>query len=327
MPNQKTIIRQEYGELAYNHSDMTANLINAQAFPPMGIDDETGLFRVGGNDQYFNEEKMAMSKFTKAREFGQEDSTQNFNLTPAGSAWVFSELDLRKPQKFGASSREEMKMDMVMTRAALAKKQKEKALYTAVLANANYASSSYYADATTDWATIASSVPLTDVQTGLIQVPEANAMIISKLDYRYLQNTAQITGKTTVTGKARNAEMNPTVDVNHLLNVFGLDYIFVASGRFKTDSSVSSSTAKSDIWGRTALLFYYNPDTSDKDGRFIKHLYLAGEGASSDEGWVVTETFDPETGLYGAYRYQLGSYYQFLPHRKELGYRINTAGA
>lgn len=327
MPNQTTIIRQEYGELAYKHTDMSMNLINAQAFPPMGIDDDTGVFRIGDEDEFFNEEKMIMSKFSKAHEFGDSDTLQNFNLSPAGSAWNFSELDLRKPQKFGSASRAEMEMNKVMQRSVLAKKQKEKALYTAVMTNANYASSSYYANATTDWANIATSTPIADVQAGLIQVPEANAMTISKLDYRYLQDTATITGKTTVSGEARNADLNPTSNVGHLLNVFGLDYIFVASGRLKTDSSVRSSTAKSDIWGRTALVFYYNPDTSDKDGRFIKHLYLDTEGASSEEGWIVTEKFDPEAGLLGVHRYQLGSYYQFLPHRKELGYRINTAGA
>lgn len=324
MPNTKTLIRAEFNQLAYEYTDMTANLIYNKAMPGLSMNDETGTFRIGDTDEHFEEHYTKMTKFTIAEESGEADTTQNFQLLPAGDAFSYSELDLQHPQKFGANSRQEMVNNRIMKITGILKKVKEKAFYTAVNTDANYQSSSYYADAAIPWDQFDTADPIVDIYNGKLLVPAANALIMPQTSFWDLQRNAKLQSLTNVAGPQRDGNINPTITVDWLANVFQLQYIWVASGKFKTDSSVSASTAKSNIWGDKALLFYFNPSPTDIDGRFMKHLFLAGASMNPDEGWIVTETTNPEPGGLGVTRWQIVSYYQFLPHRKELGYRIDT---
>jgi len=324
MPTINTVIRPELSQLAYENTDMMMNLVYNEGFPAMAVNVEKGQFRAGESNTWFLEPDAQMSKFTTARLGNYSDSPQNFNLFPEGLGFEFSNADLQQPQIYGYATRQEMINSRVMWRSTQLKKKKEKALYTFVSDNGNFASSSYYANAGTAWSDTTNATPVADVMTGLVQCPEANAMIINKYTFRLLQQNASLAAMTTVYGPARDGGVNPSITVDFLKNVFQVEYLWVASGKFITDSSDPTDTTKADIWGARALLFYHNPNLNDKDGRWLKHLFWNVDGASSDEGWLVTETYDPEVGLVGLYRWQVGSYYQFLSQRTELAYRIDA---
>jgi len=324
MPNQKTIIKQEYSQLAWEHTDIASNLIYNQVSPGFGIDDETGQFRVGADDDWFEERYTKMSKFTIAEEHGESDSLANFNLKPEAIAWKYSNLDLNHPQKFGSRSRQEMINKRFIRESRLLKKKKEKDYYAAVATDANFVDGTYFNDATVKWSTPATADPVLDITTGKLIVDSANALAIPYRSFVDLQNVSRLQSLTNVAGLKRDKGINPTITVDWLLNVFQLDFIFVARGKLKTDSSDPSSSARSDIWGNKALLFYFNPSEDNVDGHFLQHLFLNTPGANADEGWIATETVDNEPGLVGVTRWQLGSYYQFLSQRKELGYRIDA---
>jgi hypothetical protein len=318
------IIRPEYSQLAYDNTDMMVNLAYNAAFPAMGVTTETGQFRVGDATINFAELKADMNKHSTALTYNFGDSLQTYFVTPQAVAFELSNGDLQQPQIYGYMNRNEMIQSRVITFSQLLKKKKEKTLYTFISDNSNFASSSYYANASVAWSTHATADPVSDVATGKAQCPEANALLIPYGAYLDLQQCSKLQSLTSVSGSKRNISVDPTITIEWLANVFQVQYVFVSRGRFITDSSDPTDTTKADLFGRKALLFYHNPNMNDKDGRWMKHLYWNVEGASTDEGWIVTEKFNPETGLVGMYRWQVGSYYQYLSHNAALAYRIDS---
>lgn len=318
--------RQELAELAFQHTDFSMDLAYNAAFPPMGVVHEAGSFRAGDTRAWNLEVKAVMSKFTTAQTISKGDTPQNYKNNPFALAFEFSKGDLDDPGSFGARTSQEMIQENVQWLSTLLKKKKEKALYTFVSTDANFQSASHFADAATAWNTHATADPVGDVAAGRLLVPEANALIIPWASYLDCQQCTTIKGLASASAPIREGT-DPTVTADWLKKVFQVDYIWIPRGSLIVDSSLPSDETKAAIWGNKALLFYHNPNMADKDGRWMKHLFWETGEASSDEGWIVTEKFDQETGLVGMFRWQVGAYYQFLLHRKDLAYRIDALSA
>ena len=237
--------------------------------------------------------------------------------------------DLGSPQKFGHMSGESMVEEELAIKLFLMKKIKEKALYTFVSDNNNYASASHYANAATAWSTVSTADPLDDVTAGRTVIEaagyNANAGIISQTAFRYLQQNAVILSSTTVFGPARSGQVNPSVTVDFLKNYFQLEYLWVARGSFITDSSDPTDETTAEIWGDKMLLFDFQPNPRPKQPTWMKHLFWLPDGKGEpQEGWIVNESFEPRPGGVGVMTWDIWDYYTYLSHYSAMAYRIDN---
>jgi hypothetical protein len=171
--------------------------------------------------------------------------------------------------------------------------------YNAVLTNAEkrmaallfntttWTGASLYLDVTTVWATVASAVPLTDVETAVQAVYAnsglwPNALIISRKVFRDLRNTAQIIDRVKY-----NSEMSVragNIGVDALSQAFDLQVI--VAGSTKNTANEGQTAALAPVWSNgyamvarvattndpkepcVARTFHWSEDGSQVDGRF-----------------------------------------------------------
>jgi hypothetical protein len=321
-----TIIQPYLGKLSYAQTDPLANLVNEMAMPPMDSLSETGQFREMAERSYYLElDASRVSKHTVGQGYDFTDSLRYFQNDPISAFFVLSRADLDNPQSRGYTSRGQMVQKRNAWLTKLLKKYKEKSFYTAVSTNANFEGATYYNNATLAWSNIGLSNPMDDVYAGKLVVPEINAGIMSKKAFDYLSRNLTLSSMTTVTGAMRDGSVNPLITVEFLKNVFQLQYLWVANGQLLTSSSDETSTARSDIWGDSMLLFFHNPTPGPDEPAWMKSLYWAplGRGKGTN-GWFVTKTTEDRTGGVGSETYDIWNYYQFLVHEKSLAYRIDN---
>lgn len=325
-----TYDKQNMQELAYASTDPLANLVYNICFPAKDGMAEGGKFRIKDARTYFRDLYEVSSKFTTPQANNSTDAFAYYNTAPISGAFEFSRADLASWRERGYVSQAAMIAEELEITMALKKKQKEKALYTFVSTNANFASASYYADASVPWSTAATSNIKNDVQAGRIVVEDAgyeiNAMIIPRKALRYIETNAAIESSTMVSGPSRNG-LNPWTTVDFLKSYLNLEHIFVASGSLLTNTAAPASTALSPIWGDKALLFNYNPaaSSSPQQPSWMKHIFWRPDNeGETNEGWIVNPKFDGEPGGVGVYKWGVWNYYTYLSHKKELAYRIDN---
>ena len=324
-----TINRQDMERLAYALTDPNANIIYNQAFPAMDAGDEVGKYRKKDARTYFLENRVTASKFTVPETSNSTDSFLDFTITPISRGFQFSMADLGSPRKFGHTSGAGMVEEEVAIKTFLMRKIKEKALYTFVSNNANYASASHYAGAATAWSSVTSADSQDDITAGRTVLEaagySANAGIISQTAFRYLQQHASIQSASTVYGARRDGQVNPTVTVDFLKNYWQLEYLWVARGSLITDSSDPTDSTTVETWGDKMLLFDYSPSARPMQPCWMKHLFWRPDGkGDSSEGWIVNETFEPRPGGVGVMTWDLWNYYTYLSHYNAMGYRIDN---
>jgi len=171
-------------------------------------------------------------------------------------------------------------MNAVLTNA-------EKRWAAALFNTATWTGASLYTDVATVWATIATAVPLTDVEAAVNKVYDnsglwPNALIISRKVFRDLRNTAQIIDRIKYSG-----HMDPragNIAVEAISAAFDLKVI-VAGGTKNTANEGQAATPAS-IWSNgyamiarvaasndpkepcVARTFHWSEDGSQVDGRF-----------------------------------------------------------
>lgn len=315
--------------LAYALTDPNSNLVYNQAFPAMEMYSERGEYRKKDPRAYFTEQRVTMSKFTTPDTSNTTDSFLDFTITPIAHGFQFSVVDLSQPKEYGHPTAASMIEEETAIKMLLMRKLKEKALYTFISTNGNYASASHYANAATPWSTVATADSLDDITAGRTVIEaagyNANAGIISQTAFRYLQQHATIQSASTVVGARRDGQVNPTITVDFLKNYWQLDYLWVARGSLITDSSLPTDETTAEIWGDKMLLFQYDANPRPKQPTWMKHLFFRPDGkGESGEGWIVNETFEPRPGLVGVYTWDIGSYYTYMSHYSAMAYRIDN---
>lgn len=106
----------------------------------------------------------------------------------------------------------------------------------------------------TPWATIASAVPLTNVESAVQKVYDGsglwpNALVINRKGFRNLRNTAQVIDRIASSG-AGNRNLASDVTVDMLAQAFDLDYIIVAGGSYNSAAEGQTATP-AQLWSST----------------------------------------------------------------------------
>lgn len=103
----------------------------------------------------------------------------------------------------------------------------------------------------TPWATIASAVPITNVEAAVQKIYDntglwANCLIINRKVFRNLRNTTQIIDR--INSNGAGTQTTPSqVTINMLKQVFDLPYIFVAGGS-RNSANEGQTATPSQIW-------------------------------------------------------------------------------
>lgn len=148
----------------------------------------------------------------------------------------------------------------------------------------------------TPWATIASAVPLTNVEAAVQKVYDGsglwpNALVINRKVFRNLRNTAQVIDRIASSG-AGNRNLASDVTVDMLAQAFDLDYVIVAGGS-KNTATEGQTAAAGQIWSSTYAMVCKIATTNDMREPCIGRTFHWSDDGSSIGGTI--ETYRDET--------------------------------
>lgn len=138
----------------------------------------------------------------------------------------------------------------------------------------------------TPWATVASAVPLTNVESAVQKVYDnsglwCNALVVNKKVFRNLRNTVQVTDRIASSG-AGNRNLASDVTVDMLAQAFDLDYIIVAGGSENTAKEGQTATP-SQIWSSTYAMVCKVATTNDfREPCIGRTFHWGGDGSNID---------------------------------------------
>lgn len=171
-------------------------------------------------------------------------------------------------------------------------KNAEKRIADAVFNSTTWTGSSLTTDVSgTPWATIASAVPLTNVEAAVQKVYDnsglwPNALVINRKVFRNLRNTAQVIDRIASSG-AGDRNLAGDVTVQMLAQAFDLDYIIVAGGSQNT-ANEGQAAAVGQIWSSTYAMVCRVATSSDfREPCIGRTFHWTGDGSSVD-GTVET---------------------------------------
>ncbi len=173
----------------------------------------------------------------------------------------------------------------------------EKRVADAVFNTTTWTGSSLTTDVSgTPWATIASAVPLTNVESAVQKVYDnsglwCNAMVINKKVFRNLRNTAQVIDRIASSG-AGNRNLASDVTVDMLAQAFDLDYIIVAGGSYNSATEGQTATP-AQLWSSTYAMICKVATSSDFREPCIGRTFHWSADGSNIDGAI--ETYRDET--------------------------------
>lgn len=148
----------------------------------------------------------------------------------------------------------------------------------------------------TPWATVATAVPLTQVETAVQKVYDnsglwANALVVNKKVFRNLRNTVQVTDRIASSGAGDRA-LASDVSIQLLAEAFSLDYIIVAGG--SQNSAIEGQAASvGQIWSSSyAMVCRVAVGADFRDPCIGRTFHWSGDGSSVDG---TIETYRDET--------------------------------
>lgn len=167
----------------------------------------------------------------------------------------------------------------------------EKRIADTVFNTTTWTGSSLYTDVSTTWATIASAVPLTDVEAAVNKVYDnsglwPNALIVNRKVFRALRNTAQVIDRIASSG-AGNRNLASDVTVDMLAQAFDLDYVIVAGGSQNT-ATEGQTAAAGQIWSSSYAMVCKVATSNDFREPCIGRTFHWGADGSNIDGAVET---------------------------------------
>lgn len=325
MPTLNTKDLLLWNRMSYNQEEKMLMFAHETAIPPQQAPKESGKFRVGEAQADYKELDMdRLSKYDVPQHYGKTDSFRYYSNKPIGAGFSISNADLDDPEGRGYMSIGEWLDDYRRWITRLSKKFLEKAFYAVVSDNDNFTSASYYANATTAWSSVGTANTKDDVEAGRIVSPYINAVTLGWTGLRYALRNETFRSSAYVSGPARdNLEVTPGLKA--LADYWEVDYIFVSRCRLQTDSSDSTDTTETDIWGDKVLLHYHDPNPSNMESVWLRHNYWApmGKGAGTG-GWFWNFDEENRSGGVGSQSWDFWKYYEFITQQKDLAYRIDN---
>lgn len=146
---------------------------------------------------------------------------------------------------------------------------------------------------TTEWSTVASAVPITDVETAVQAMYDAtglwaNALIINRKVFRNLRRCQQIIDHIKYTSPTTQGELTEA----HLSSAFDLKHIIVAGGS-KNIANEGAAADVSPIWSSEYAMVARVAETNDIREPCVSRTFHYG--ADGSEIGAVVETYRDET--------------------------------
>lgn len=141
----------------------------------------------------------------------------------------------------------------------------------------------------TEWSTVASATPITNVEAAVIKVYDnsglwPNALIINRKVFRNLRNCTQIIDRIASSG-AGNPTKASDITTAMLAAVFDLDYVIVA-GSSKNGATEGQAASPTQIWSSEYAMVCRVAASNDIKEPCIGRVFHWGEDGSSVQGAV-----------------------------------------
>jgi len=165
----------------------------------------------------------------------------------------------------------------------------EQRVADAVFNTTTWTGSALATTAGTAWATIASAVPITNVEAAVNKVYDgsglwANALIINRKVFRNLRNTTQIIDRINASGAGSPSKASDVTE-EMLAAVFDLDYVIVA-GNSKNSAKEGQSATPSQIWSSSYAMVCKIATSGDMREPCIGRTFHWADDGSSIGGTV-----------------------------------------
>jgi hypothetical protein len=165
----------------------------------------------------------------------------------------------------------------------------EQRVADAVFNTTTWTGSALTTTAGTAWATIASAVPITNVEAAVNKVYDgsglwANALIINRKVFRNLRNTTQIIDRINASGAGSPSKASDVTE-EMLAAVFDLDYVIVA-GNSKNSAKEGQSATPSQIWSSSYAMVCKIATSGDMREPCIGRTFHWADDGSSIGGTV-----------------------------------------
>lgn len=163
--------------------------------------------------------------------------------------------------------------------------------------------SSYTAAVSTEWSTVATATPLTDVNTAVNAVYNnsglwANALIVNRKVFRNLRRCAQVIDAIEASG-AGSAAKQSDITADMLAQVFDLDYVIVA-GTSKNSATEGQTATPAQIWDSEYAMVCRVATSNDIQEPCLARMFHWTEDGSTIGGTV--EQYRDETIRSDIYR-------------------------
>lgn len=144
---------------------------------------------------------------------------------------------------------------------------------------------------TTPWATLATAVPLTDVEKAVIKVYDGtgiwpNALIMNRKTFRNLRNVAQVIDRIEASGAGSPAKASD-VTVQMLAQAFDLDFVIVAGASENTANEAAAATI-AQLWSSDMAMVARIATSNDFREPCLGRTFHWGADGSSIGGTVET---------------------------------------
>jgi len=161
----------------------------------------------------------------------------------------------------------------------------------------------------TPWATVASAVPLTNVEAAVQKIYDnsglwANALIINRKVFRNLRNTANVIDRIASSG-AGNRNLAGDVTVQMLSEAFDLPYIIVAGTSYNSAKEGQAATP-AQTWSSTYAMVCKIATGSDMREPCIGRTFHWSQDGSSIGGTVESYRDETVRGQVIRVRHQVG---------------------
>lgn len=148
----------------------------------------------------------------------------------------------------------------------------------------------------TEWSTIATAVPITNVEAAVNKVYDGsglwpNALVVNRKVFRNLRNCAQVIDRIDSSGAGSPSKASD-ITADMLAQVFDLDYVIVA-GASKNSATEGQSATPAQIWDSEYAMVCRVSDSMDFRDPCIGRTFHWGEDGSSIGGQV--ESYRDET--------------------------------
>lgn len=297
MPNPSSslaTLRPDLAEsfMAFDLEAEKAGYIGQKVFPVVSVASQAGKF---GKIPL---EQLLQQRDTK-RAPGSGYARGTFQFTDASFATEEHGAEEPVDDREAKMYREYFDAEMIATARAygFVLRNAEQRIADAVFNTTTWTGSALTTDVSgTPWATIASAVPLTNVEAAVQKVYDGsglwpNALVINRKVFRNLRNTAQVIDRIASSG-AGNRNLASDVTVEMLAQAFDLDYVIVA-GSSKNTATEGQTAAAGQIWSSTYAMVCKIATTNDMREPCIGRTFHWSEDGSEIGGAI--ETYRDET--------------------------------